>query len=87
MVSSNHSIAGEWAAGCSGAFCLAVGVGGVPVLYCLSRRRLAKAAGLSMRQAVLGIYNPDGAYEAFRRVVAFVETYEPPPPIVPLPPS
>ena len=46
MVSSNHSIAGEWAAGCLGAFCLAVAaVGHAPPPQPLARHEALKARG------------------------------------------
>ena len=48
----------------------------VPCVYCLSRRRLAKAANLSMRQAVLGVYNPDGSFDAFKNITSFIAAYE-----------
>lgn len=46
-----------------------------PVIYCLSRRKLAKACHLSMRQAVVGVYNPDGVYDLFKKIIAFIDSY------------
>lgn len=45
----------------------------VPVAYCLSRRRLGKALGNDMRQSAAAIYNPDGAYEDFKKVMSWLD--------------
>ena len=45
----------------------------VPVAYCLSRRRLGKALGNDMRQSAAAIYNPDGAYEDFKKVMVWLD--------------
>ena len=43
----------------------------IPVVYCLSRRRLGKALDNTMRQSAAAVYNPDGAYGDFKRVMAW----------------
>jgi ribosomal protein L7Ae-like RNA K-turn-binding protein len=45
---------------------------GVPVLFCLGRRRLGKAVCSSMKQSVVAVRDPDGAYDAFKSIVAFI---------------
>ncbi len=45
----------------------------IPLIYCLNRRKLAKSLGMSMRQSVVGIYKADGAYDSFKRIVAYVD--------------
>jgi ribosomal protein L7Ae-like RNA K-turn-binding protein len=44
----------------------------VPVCYCLSRRRIGKAVGLTMRQSAVCIYDPSGAHDMFKKIVTFV---------------
>jgi ribosomal protein L7Ae-like RNA K-turn-binding protein len=44
----------------------------VPVLYCLNRRKLGKAVRSSMKQAAVAVYDPDGAYDSFKKILAFV---------------
>ena len=44
----------------------------VPVLYCLNRRKLGKAAHSSMKQVVVAVIDADGAYENFKKVLTFV---------------
>jgi ribosomal protein L7Ae-like RNA K-turn-binding protein len=44
----------------------------IPVLYCLNRRRLGKAIKSNMKQAAIAVYDPDGAYEHFRKIVHFL---------------
>ena len=44
----------------------------IPVLYCLSRRKIGKAIGLTTRQSALAIYDAAGAYEQFKKVLQFI---------------
>lgn len=44
----------------------------VPILYSLNRRKLAKACHLSMRQSVVGVYDPDGAYDHFKKIIRYI---------------
>jgi len=47
----------------------------IPVLVSLSRRQLAKAIGSKMRQAAIAVYNPDGSYAEFKKIVAFIRNF------------
>ena len=40
----------------------------VPVFFELSKRRLGKALGKSIKVAVVGIYSADGAYQQFKQL-------------------
>lgn len=42
----------------------------IPVLYCLNRRRLGKALGMTTKQSAVAVYDPSGVYDSFRRIVA-----------------
>lgn len=44
----------------------------IPVLSCLSRRRLGKALMSSMRQTVVAIYSADGVYDSYKAIVSFI---------------
>ena len=44
----------------------------VPVLHCLNRRKLGKAAHSSMKQVVVAVIDADGAYENFKKVISFI---------------
>jgi hypothetical protein len=44
----------------------------VPIAYCLSRRRIGKAVGLSMRQSAVCVYDASGAHDLFKKIVQFV---------------
>lgn len=44
----------------------------VPVLYCLSRRLLGKAILSTMRQSILAIFDPDGAYDQFKIIFKYI---------------
>ncbi len=46
---------------------------GIPIIYCLSRRQLAKALDVSMRQVAVAIYDADGAYEHFKKIKSYLE--------------
>jgi ribosomal protein L7Ae-like RNA K-turn-binding protein len=41
----------------------------VPVLYCLSKRLLGKALQMSMKQSVVAVLDPDGAYDLFKLIL------------------
>jgi len=45
----------------------------IPVLYSMTRRKLAKSIGSSFRQSAVAIYDPDGAYPEYKKVIAFIE--------------
>lgn len=44
----------------------------VPVLYCLNRRKLGKAAHSSMKQLAVAVLDADGAYDNFKRIITFI---------------
>ena len=44
----------------------------VPMIFCLSRRQLAKAIGTSMRQVVVAVFDADGVFELFRSIRDFI---------------
>ena len=44
---------------------------GVPVLRCLGRRRLGRAVDSAVKQAVVAVLDPDGAYEPFREITDY----------------
>jgi len=48
----------------------------IPVIYCLSRRKLGKALLSSMRQTVVAIYSADGVYDLYKKVVACVQAHQ-----------
>lgn len=45
---------------------------GVPTLYCLSKRLLGKSLQMSIKQSVVAIFDPDGAYELYKAVMKFI---------------
>jgi hypothetical protein len=47
----------------------------VPVLYGLTRRKLAKAIHVNMRQVVVGVFDPQGAFDIYKKLVAYVERW------------
>ena len=49
----------------------------VPVLYCLNRRKLGKAAHSSMKQLAVAVLDADGAYDIFKKILHFIN--QPPP--------
>ena len=49
----------------------------IPVLYCMNRRRLAKAIGSSFRQSAVAVYDADGAHFEFKKILAFIEKIVP----------
>lgn len=48
----------------------------VGMLYALNKRQLGKALQMSMKQSVVAVMDPDGAYELYRQIVRFIR---PPP--------
>ena len=46
---------------------------GIPLVYCLNRRKLAKSLDMSMRQSVVGVYKADGTYENFKKIKDYIE--------------
>lgn len=44
----------------------------IPIIYTTNRRKLGKACQLSMRQSVVGIYDPNGVFEQFKKVISFI---------------
>ena len=46
----------------------------VPLLFSLTRRRMGKALGKSMKQSLVGIVNLDGVYQPWRQALSLVET-------------
>lgn len=44
----------------------------VAALYCLNRRKLGKAVHSSMKQVVIAVIDADGAYENFKKIIAFI---------------
>ena len=44
----------------------------VPIVYCMSRRRLGRAVGSSMKQSAVAVLNPDGVYELYKKIVSSV---------------
>lgn len=47
----------------------------IPVLYCLTRRKLGKSLGMSMKQSAAAIYDPSGVHDAFTKIIKFVELF------------
>ena len=48
----------------------------VQVMYCLNRRKLGKAVGSSMRQMVVCVLDPDGAYDKYKKIMKFCRPAE-----------
>lgn len=46
----------------------------IPVIYCLNRRKLGKAIRASMKQAAVAVYDADGAFDIFRKIVVYANT-------------
>ena len=44
----------------------------VPACYCLSKRILGKAAQMTMKQSVIAVLDPDGAYQYFKMILKFI---------------
>ena len=51
---------------------------GVPVIFCLSRSRLGKALGKSMRMSACSVLMVDGVYEQFQEILALAATLRDP---------
>lgn len=49
----------------------------IPVLYCLSRRRLAKAINNSMRQSCISVYITKDVEILFNQIVHFINIKDP----------
>ncbi len=50
----------------------------IPVIYCLSRRKLGKSLGMSMKQSAAAIYDPSGVHDTFSKISNFIRAYQPP---------
>lgn len=48
----------------------------IPIMYSLNRRPLGKAALCSMKQMVVAVTNPDGAYPEFKKIMHFLDEYK-----------
>jgi ribosomal protein L7Ae-like RNA K-turn-binding protein len=46
----------------------------IPLIFSLSRRRMGKAVGKSMKQSLVGITNLDGVHQPWKQVVSLVES-------------
>ena len=46
----------------------------IPICYCLSKKLLAKALGMSMKQTMVAILDPNGVFDLFKKIIAFIET-------------
>jgi ribosomal protein L7Ae-like RNA K-turn-binding protein len=44
----------------------------IPMIYTMNRRRLGRACQLSMRQSVVGVYDPNGVYEQFKKIIQYI---------------
>ncbi len=44
----------------------------IPVVYCLSKRLLGKAVQMTIKQSVITVFDPDGAYDLFKKIIRFV---------------
>lgn len=47
----------------------------IPVLYCLSRRKLGKSVGMSTKQSAIAVFDPSGVHDTFIKVSSFVHSY------------
>ena len=49
----------------------------IPIIYCLSRRKLGKAIKMTTKQTAIAIYDPSGAeaYQAYTKVLKFIEQF------------
>lgn len=45
----------------------------IPIMYALKRRALGKALNTNTKVSAVAIYDPDGAYPAFKRIIRFLE--------------
>lgn len=48
----------------------------IPIVYSLNRRPLGRAVLCSMKQVVVAVTNPDGAYPEFKKIIQFLEDYK-----------
>ena len=50
----------------------------VPVMYCLSRRKLGKAVHVTVKHCALAVYDPtgQGVYETFSKLIRFIEEFK-----------
>jgi hypothetical protein len=48
----------------------------VPVLYCLSKRLLGKALQMTIKQSIVAILDPNGAYDLFKTIVQYSQTHK-----------
>ena len=46
----------------------------IPILFCLSRRKLAKSILASTRQAAVAVYNADGVFKEVQRIAQYAKT-------------
>eukprot|EP01039_Chlorochromonas_danica_P009532 gene9532-10536_t len=44
----------------------------IPLLYALNKRQLGKALQMTMKQSVVSIFDPDGAYDLYRQIIHFI---------------
>lgn len=44
----------------------------IPIIYALNKRLLGKALQMSMKQSVVAIFDPDGAYDLYKKVIKFI---------------
>lgn len=46
----------------------------IPLLFALSRRRLGKAVGKSMKQSLVGIVNLEGVHQVWKQIISIVDS-------------
>jgi ribosomal protein L7Ae-like RNA K-turn-binding protein len=44
----------------------------IPVVYCLNKRQLGKAVQMTIKQSVIAVIDPDGAYDLFKKIIRYV---------------
>jgi ribosomal protein L7Ae-like RNA K-turn-binding protein len=47
----------------------------IPLLYCLSKRQLGKSLQMTIKQTIVGIVDPNGIYDHFKKIISFIQHY------------
>ncbi len=47
----------------------------VPIIYCLNRRKLGKAIGKTIKMTTVTIYDPNGVYPEFKKILSYIHDF------------
>ncbi len=46
----------------------------IPTMYTLNKRQLGKSLQMSMKQSVVVVFDPDGAYDYYKKIIRYITT-------------